>query len=237
MLENYHKMEIQSFPLVISLFAFLSFFGVVTVLSELGSWNNLNPDHIKAKYAFVFFFVVIAILEFIFIVTGVIVYVATGETDGWSSKQQLNLFLSAVVLLLIPPGLFAILWFIICSFATLLFRLAYPLHTFSLVVLHMAFVYIIIVVYAIVIAGVWKKTKSTLNIVCIIALCVFLVVYICLCYAGIIIAYFLTVVRGYIRTDSAPSPGFVLFLPSLALFLIGWLLRRFINDNSETHTT
>ena len=79
MLENYHKMEIQSFPLVISLFAFLSFFGVVTVLSELGSWNNLNPDHIKAKYAFVFFFVVIAILEFIFIVTGVFVYVATGK--------------------------------------------------------------------------------------------------------------------------------------------------------------
>ena len=237
MLENYHKMEIQSFPLVISLFAFLSFFGVVTVLSELGSWNNLNPDHIKAKYAFVFFFVVIAILEFIFIVTGVIVYVATGETDGWSSKQQLNLFLSAVVLLLIPPGLFAILWFIICSFATLLFGLAYPLHTFSLVVLHMAFVYIIIVVYAIVIAGVWKKTKSTLNIACIIALCVFLVVYICLGYAGIIIAYFLTVVRGYIRTDGAPSPGFVLILPSLALFLIGWLLRRFFNDNGERHTT
>ena len=156
MLENYHKMEIQSFPLVISLFAFLSFFGVVTVLSELGSWNNLNPDHIKAKYAFVFFFVVIAILEFIVIVTGVIVYVAIGKTDGWSFKQQLNLFLSAVVLLLIPPGLFAILWFIICSFATLLFGLAYPLHTFSLVVLHMAFVYIIIVVYAIVIAGIWK---------------------------------------------------------------------------------
>ena len=229
-------MEIQSLPLIISLFAFLSFFGVVTVLSELGSWNNLNPNHIKAKYAFVFFFVVIAILEFIVIVTGVIVYVAIGKTDGWSFKQQLNLFLSAVVLLLIPPGLFAILWFIICSFATLLFGLAYPLHTFSLVVLHMAFVYIIIVVYAIVIAGVWKKTKSTLNIACIIALCVFLVVYICLGYAGIIIAYFLTVVRGYIRTDGAPSPGFVLILPSLALFLIGWLLRRFFNDNGETHT-
>ena len=37
--------------------------------------------------------------------------------------------------------------------------------------------------------------------------------------------------RGYVRTDGAPSPGFVLILPSIALFLIGWLLRKFFNDN------
>ena len=226
-------METQALPLVISLFAFLSFFGFVTVLSELGSWNNSNPDHIKAKYTFVFLFVVFAILEFIVVVSRVVL--ATSKTKEWFVIAHLNLYLNAVVLLLIPPGLFVILWFIICSFATLLFGLAYPLHTFSLVVLHMAFVYIIIVVYAIVIAGVWKKRKSTLKIACIIALCVFLVVYICLGYAGIIIAYFLTVVQGYIRTDGAPSPGFVLILPSLALFFIGWLLRRFFNDNGETH--
>ena len=239
MRENSYKIEIQSLPLIISLFVFLSFFGVVTVLSELGSWNNLNPGHIKAKYAFVFFFVVIAILEFIVVVSSIVFFVATGGTKGLSVIERLNLFLNVVVLLLIPPGLFAILWFIICSFATLLFGLAYPLHTFSLVVLHMGFVYIIIVVYAIVIASVWKKTKSAVTIACIIALCAFLVVYICIGYAGIIITYFLTVIQGYIRTDGAPNPGFVLILPSLALFLIGWLLRRFFNDsiNGETHTT
>ena len=95
----------------------------------------------------------------------------------------------------------------------------------------LAFVYVIIVAYAIVIGGVWKKTKKRRVLLFIVSLCVFLVLYICLVYACIIIAFFLTVVRGYVRTDGAPSPGFVLILPSIALFLIGWLLRKFFNDN------
>ena len=235
MKDNYHRLENQSLPLLISLFMCLSFFGVVTILSELSSWDSLNPPHSKAKYSFVFFFITAAILIFLAIVAAVIYIVAAGKTTGWARAKQYNFLLAAVVLLLIPPGLFAILWFIICSYSTLLFGLAYPLHTFSLVVLHMAFVYVIIVAYTIVIAGVWKKTKKQKTLIFFISLCVFLVLYICLVYAGIIVAFFLTVVRGYIRTDGAPSPGFVLILPSIALFLIGWLLKRFFND-SGTYT-
>ena len=228
MQENYSRLESQSFPLLISLFMCLSFFGVVTILSELSSWDSLNPPHIKAKYSFVFFFITVAILIFLTVVISVIYFIAAGKTTGWTLEKQYNFIYAAVILLLIPPGLFAILWFIICSYSTLLFGLAYPLHTFSLVVLHMAFVYVIIVAYAIVIGGVWKKTKKRRVLLFIVSLCVFLVLYICLVYACIIIAFFLTVVRGYVRTDGAPSPGFVLILPSIALFLIGWLL----NGNS-----
>ena len=231
MQENYSRLESQSFPLLISLFMCLSFFGVVTILSELSSWDSLNPPHIKAKYSFVFFFITVAILIFLTVVISVIYFIAAGKTTGWTLEKQYNFIYAAVILLLIPPGLFAILWFIICSYSTLLFGLAYPLHTFSLVVLHMAFVYVIIVAYAIVIGGVWKKTKKRRVLLFIVSLCVFLVLYICLVYACIIIAFFLTVVRGYVRTDGAPSPGFVLILPSIALFLIGWLLRKFFNDN------
>ena len=209
----------------------LSLFGVVTILSELLSWDSLNPPHSKAKYYFVFFFITVAILIFLTIVTAIICIIAAGKTTGWTLAKQHNFLFATVVLLLIPPGLFAILWFIICSYSTLLFGLAYPLHTFALVVLHMAFVYVIIVAYAIVIADVWKKGKNIYISITLCVVCVFLVLYICLVYAGIIVAFFLTVVRGYIRTDGAPSPGFVLFLPSVALFLIGWLLKRFFNDS------
>ena len=231
MQENYSRLESQTFPLLTSLFLCLSSFGIITILSELSSWDSSSPPHIKTKYVFVFFFVGIDILVFFIVAFAVMYIVAAGKTTGWTHAKQNNFLFSSAILLLLPPGLFAILWFIICSYSTLLFSLAYPLHTFSLAVLHMAFVYVIIVVYAIVIAGVWKKTKKRTTIICFILLCLFLVVYICLIYVGIIIAFFLIFVRGYIRTDGAPSPDFILILPSVALFFIGWLLRRFFNDS------
>ena len=231
MYENYNRFESQSYPLFISLFVCLSFFGLVTIISELSTWDNTNPPHINAKYVFVFFFVVIDITVFLIVAIAVIYVIATGKTTGWTLAKQYNFLYAAVMLLLLPPGLFAILWFIICSYSTLLFSLAYPLHTFSLAVLHMAFVYVIIVVYAIVIAGVWKSTKKRTTILSFLLLCILMVVYICLIYVGIIIAFFLMFVRGYIRTDGAPSPDFILILPSIALFLVGWLLNKFFSDS------
>ena len=233
MYENYNRFESQSYPLLISLFVCLSFFGLVTILSELSSWDNSNPPHIRAKYVFVFFFVVIYILVFLIVATTVIYVIAAGKTTGWTLAKQYNFLYAAVMLLLLPPGLFAILWFIICSYSTLLFSLAYPLHTFSLAVLHMAFIYVIIVAYAIAIGGVWKSTKKRTTIISFISICILFVVYICLIYVGIIIAFFLIFVRGYVRTDGAPSPDFILILPSIALFLIGWLLKKFFSDSGN----
>ena len=231
--KNRDKWESQSLPLFISLFVCLSFFGIVTILSELSSWDKSNPPHIRAKFVFVFLFVAIYILLFLLIAIATIycIIAANKSPDRTDTCTTTDILSCAVVLLLLPTGLFAILWFIICSYSTLLFSLAYPLHTFSLAVLHMAFVYVIIVAYAIVIAGVWKSTKKHRTIISLI-LIILLVVYICLIYVGIIIAFFLMFVRGYIRTDGAPNPAYILILPSVALILIGWLLKKFFSVSS-----
>ena len=163
--ENYNRLESQSFSLFVSLVLYLSFLGVATIFTEFYFWSNSNSMHITAKKCFMFLFVVIAILISLRFVIFVIYFIVTGKTTGWTHGKKCDFLFAVAIILLIPPGLFAIMWLIVCSYSTLLFGLAYPFHTFSLVVLHMACAYITIVAGTIIFAGVWKKTKKHKTII------------------------------------------------------------------------
>lgn len=110
---------------------------------------------------------------------------------------------------------------------------AYPLYTFSLVVLHVAFVFVVTVSYAVLISqiiSVWDRNGGCKRYWILLTISGFsLLLFFCVMYIGIMFVYGLTFMQGFLTTDGAHAVVF--FLPSLALYLIGRLIqKRFFSD-------
>ena len=155
---------------------------------------------------------------------------------------------------IVPPlvtfiSTFMFVWLIICLFPTLLLGFAYPLKVLSLVVLHVAFVFVFTVALAVGLtdlifwwnayyvnrATFYQKKGKCEQIACafvcvlwnrihnvFVLLCV--VVVGCLAYVGFMIGYGVTVVQGFVTSDGASAV--VSLFPSLVMFIIGWLVKR-----------
>ena len=128
---------------------------------------------------------------------------------------------------------FTLEWVIMSSFATLLLTLAYPLHFTSLVMLHVSFVFVIPITFAIFVLDViliWRdrnkislceKVSGSLAIIFFILNTFTLAVFL---YQIIIRGYASTVVQRIVPAEGAVQGLY--FLPSLILFVVGWMLKR-----------
>ena len=123
-------------------------------------------------------------------------------------------------------------------FPTILFGFAHPLNVFSLFILHVAFVFVFIVSFAAVTSEITysnpitkvkiKLPKKLLKCIAVflnlILMPGLLIIIIILAYACILMGeYGVTVAQGYVTTDGGGAV--VSLVPSMALFLIGWLIK------------
>lgn len=128
---------------------------------------------------------------------------------------------------------FALEWAIMSSFAALLLTLAYPLHVTSLVMLHVSIVFVFTITFAIFVLDVvliWKDRKkkkfcktvveSLVTLFFMMGTCVFAF----FSYRTIIWGYASTVVQHIVPAEGAVQGLY--FLPSLILFVIGWMLKK-----------
>lgn len=128
---------------------------------------------------------------------------------------------------------FALEWATMSSFAVLLLTLAYPLHVTSLVMLHISFLFVFSITFAIFVLDVlliWKDRKK--NSLCKTAgrsiTTIFFIlntlVFVTFSYRTIIWGYASTVVQRLVPAERAVQGLYL--LPSLILFVVGWMLKR-----------
>ena len=182
--------------------------GFVLIVAELLSWNSrpTNLDIINIKHSSIFVTVaVFALIELVFVFS---------DTIKHTERKLLYTILSIPLIYLFY---FALLWIIASLFATLLFALAYPVYVITLIVLHIAYVFVVSIFFAVI------ALEGTSSII-IILFCILSYLSFGLFYVAIIWGYASTIVQRIV-----PAEGVVqglLFLPSLILFIAGWLLKR-----------
>ena len=234
---NIRDKNSQSFALLIGFLLSTITLGFVLIVAELLSWENrpTDLDIINIKHSTIFAFTALFVVcELIF----VIVFDERINPFKHTEMKLLYTILIYIIYFLIAIFLFyffyfALLWIIASSFATLLFSLAYPVYVITLVVLHIAFVFVVSIFFAVIVSEVilWftflkKRTsiKYFLDYGIIIFCCLISYLFFGCLYLGIIWGYASTIVQRIV-----PAEGVVqglLFLPSLILFAVGWLLKR-----------
>ena len=134
----------------------------------------------------------------------------------------------------------AVQWVFVSSFATFLLSLAYPLHVTTLVVLHLAFMFVLSVTLGVFISEIiptiknfeFEFKKIDIKKICtcnrernsLIFFVIFILATAILLYVLIIFVYAFTVVQRIVPADGVIRG--LLFLPSVILFLIGWQLKK-----------
>ena len=225
----------QSVPFLIGLLICTTVLGIAITLGEIGSfsWNCSISVHVTSRIAYL---IVLTIgLGMLHLLNLIRVYCIRGCTSAFWK------FAVSPVFAYISTFLF--IWLLICLFPALLYGFAYPLNTLLLVVVHVAFVFAVTVAFAAVLSDVifWINSRGSrheifqnriylcvmikdLLRVFILRMPVIFIVVGCLAYGGFIVGSGLTVVQGFVTSDGAIS--IVPLIPSLGLFLIGWLIKR-----------
>ena len=232
----------QSVPFLFGLLYYTTALGMVITSVEIWSFflNCSISVHVIWRKNYL---IVVNIIIGLFLLWKLIrVY----RSSGFSTSAFLKLFFSPVIAYI---STFLFVWLLICLFPTLLYGFAYPLNTLLLVVVHVAFVFAVTVAFAAVLSDVifWINSYGSrheiiqnriylcvmikdLLLVLFLMMPVFFIVFGCLAYGGFIIG--LTVVQGFVTSDGANA--FLPLIPSLGLFLIGWLIkRRFFADTGK----
>ena len=131
---------------------------------------------------------------------------------------------------------FALLWLIVCLTATLLLALAYPLYMFTLIFIHVAFLFLVTVAFGAIISKVVSEMDRKPGYKRFILLAIVLEIPIaalaCVLYSGVLFWYKLTIVKGFSDVEGASAVVFL--VPSLVLALFGHLIqRRFFADTGK----
>ena len=222
----------QSFSFFIGFLLSTITLGFVLILAEVLSWIDNRPkdlDIINIKYSTIF------ATTALFVVFELIYLILCDERINPFKHTEIKSRALYTILLFSAPTFFfyfALLWIIASSFDTLLFAVAYPVYVITLVVLHIAFVLVESIFFAFIVSEVIRVylkrvTASVTSFECC-KICLFL----SLLYLSQFFAFlYLVVVYGYSSTivQRVVPAGVVqglLFVPSLILFAVGWLLKR-----------
>ena len=220
------QVVIQSYPLFIGFFFCIFLFALAILVAEFASWNTNNPFFvISLKYIIIFGILLMTGLPVILISVSQVCCSDHDVGSGQCRHQSRICVLCAIIVILIICC-FAAQWAIMSSLATFLLSLAYPLHVTTLVVLHFAFVFALSVTIGVFVSETTLNHKLIINCTCTctwLAILVILVIPISL-YITIICGYAFTIVQRIVPADGVIKG--LLFLPSVILFLIGWLLKK-----------
>lgn len=227
---NIKKLSRHTVPFVIGFVMSTGILGLFIVSSELHSLATWG-DQCSLEFHVAFKLIFLALSVFLLISLPPIVIILSHICkNGTKTCNQLFLNYGIIYLMFCFP-IFPFFWVFSCSFALLLLGFAYPLNTLALVVVHLAFVFAFTVAFAVIVAEVIseleKRKRRKFDVgffLFLITLCAALIIVAILLYIGIIVGYLFTIVQGFVTTDGAQAV--VSFLPSLALFLIGWLIKK-----------
>ena len=231
-ISNISDKNSQPFVLFIGFLLCTFTLGIWLIVAELLSWNmhsrptDLN-NHLKIILPLIVIFVMIDLF---------ILIVVDNKINPFKHTEMklLYTFLLTIIVFSVPIFLFyfELLWIIASSFDTLLFALAYPVYFITLGVLHIAFVFVEFIFFSFIVSEVLWLTKKFKNIICfrISFFCLMLIYYLylnlflgCL-YITIIWGYAYTIVQRIVPTEGVAQG--LLFVPSLILFAVGWLLKQ-----------
>ena len=220
-----YQAVIQSYALFVGFVLCIFLFGMAILVAEFACWNT-------HKLFFIVYFKFTIILNFLcwtaIPLCGICCY---------SSCTQHSRGLKFMLCTILPVLLiccFVVQWAIMSSFATFLLSLAYPLHVTTLVVLNFAFMFALSVTFGVFVSETTSinfkfKKICTYNCTCAGICCIFYIIVILAIaiplYITIICGYAFTIVQRIVPADGLIHQG-LLFLPSLILFLIGWLLKK-----------
>ena len=219
----------QSFRFLYGFLICTSMLGIDIVLEELPDVFSgcFLSVHIISKNSFLLGITIIIVL--LFILTFIQVCCLAADS---SIRAYFEIFMFPVNALLFVRLFISI-------FPTILFGFAYPLNVFSLVVLHVALVFVFTVSFTAITSNeviyLWNsnvtkdKPKKLFIYIFFVTLICGLLIFWVFVYACILMGYGVTVAQGYVTKDGASAV--VSFVPSMVLFLIGWLIKwRFFNE-------
>ena len=214
---------IQSYPFFVGFFFCMFYFGLAILVTEFTSWsmNANNSFVVRFKYINILLVLVVTGLQ----TTNLLRKICHSLIREYG-HGQICIFCAIMLLISIMFIIccFAVQWAIISLFPTLLLSLAYPLHVTTLFVLHFVFVFALSITIGVFVSEIMSRSNQkccTCN--CTIAGMIIL---------GLAIALYITIICGYVFTivqRIVPADGVIhglLFLPSVILILIGWLLKE-----------
>ena len=160
------RAESQSFALSSGLLICLVLFGCGFLVTEILSYNDHNLFIVNVKHMTIN---VIAVCSAIFPILMILISDYQDKkglkrskiiSADWSSSIKFHLQLYAKICLFLLASFFLFQWVVICSFATILLSLAYPLHVLALIVLHIAFVFLVSITFAVFVSEIISISKS-----------------------------------------------------------------------------
>ena len=223
----------QSYALFIGFLLCICLFGGAILLAEIASLMMSSN-----KFFFAFLFKLTNILS-IFCCTAGLPLIVVVSRDSFSEfelhflgKKCKKNIMCAILLTVLFISCLTVQWAFVSSFATFLLSLAYPLHVTTLVMLHLAFMFVLSVTFGVLVSEITstKNFKSekicTRNCerICFIIFGLIILAVAILLYISIIFGYAFTVVQRIVPADGVIRG--LLFLPSVILFLIGWALKK-----------
>lgn len=236
----------QEISLTIGFLVVVFMFSVAEFFSELISvvqWENGGcsyTNHLKT--------VLISVTPVFLIVIAVVISVF----KSCQTKGNVFSYYFLRISLFFCPAAFLFFWLSSSYLVIFVLGFAYPLNILALIALHIAIVFVFTVAFAVLIAQVladYEKSKiavirkgklihnkllsySCFTLLLYIALGLLLPILAILVYVCVIISFGLTVVQGLVTSEGAQAA--VIFLPSLIMFLTGWLVKKkFFGDNSK----
>ena len=146
----------QILPFVCGFFICFASFELAVIVAELSSWNMFNPNSVIVKHC-----ILVIICGVVFVpclgILPCIPCVKPPLSKAFDPKDYPDLkkaFFGAILILaLVILSLLFSAWLIISLLATILLGIAYPFHTLSLFMVHVAFMFVVTVSLAVVISG------------------------------------------------------------------------------------
>ena len=230
----------QSLPLLIGFLSCMFLFTISTISTEIWSFvtwtsqscnSELFHELVKVKFYILIGFIVVSLLFPLLPIAFILIWC------NWN-KHTINHYVkfTLTIYLIVWLFTFVFLWVMVCLTATLLLALAYPLYMFTLIFIHVAFMFLVTVAFGIAISQVAsvmdRRPGYKRYIFLIIVLGVAIAFLSCAMYAGVLLWYKFTIVKGFSNVEGASAV--VVLLPSLVLALFGRLVqRRFFADTGK----
>ena len=228
----------QSLPLLIGFLSCMFLFSIGIITAEIWSYvtweqycnSKLIPE-VKVKFYVLFSFIGVSLLFPLFPIAFILIWC------NWN-KHTINHYMKFTLTMYLIVWLctFVFLWVIVCLTAMLLMTLAYPLYMFTLIFIHVAFVFLVTVTFGVAISQIVsvmdRRPGYKRYIFLVIVLGVTIAILSCALYFGVLFWYKLTIVQGLSNVERASA--IVVLVPSLVLALFGRLVqRRFFADTGK----
>ena len=224
----------QSLPLLIGFLSCMLLFTIGTISTEIlayMSWTCNLFNLVKVKFDI---FILLIFVSLLFPLFPLAFILFRCNWNAWTICQYLKFTLKMYAVLWL--GTFVFLWLIVCSTATLLLVVAYPLHTITLMFIHVTFVFVVTIMYGIAISQAVsvmdRGSGHKRYILLIIVLNGSIGLLTCAMYVGILFWYDLMILQGLSAVEGASAV--MVLLPSLVLAILGHLLqKRFFADTGK----